>query len=87
HEEPMEGSLDVAGRSVVLLRELVPEEFGQRRSEQEIAEDQIPELAGATVVASQQQPEPEKIPELVETASTAGDPETAVDLPIPILAD
>ncbi|MGA8876658.1 MAG: hypothetical protein WB555_14075, partial [Candidatus Korobacteraceae bacterium] len=87
HEEPMDGSLDVAGRSVVILRELLPEEIGHRRSEQEIAEDQIPELAGATVVASQQQPEPEKIPELVETASTAGDPETAVDLPIPILAD
>jgi isoamylase len=44
-EQRMDGALDVAGRSVVLLRELVPAEVGHQPSEQEAVPDETPELA------------------------------------------
>ena len=43
-EQPMDKALDVAGRSVVLLRELAPEEVKQAESETE----ELPELVGVT---------------------------------------
>ena len=50
-EQAMDGSLDVAGRSVVLLRELIPEEVTLR--EAEVAEQPH------TEESSQPEPQPE----------------------------
>ena len=86
-QQTIDGSLDVAGRSVVLLRELVPAELGQQPSQQEAVPDNTPELAAATVATDTPQPAPDETPELVETATTADQQDSTVDLPVPILAD
>ena len=87
HQQTMDGRLDVAGRSVVLLRELVPAEVGQQPSEQEAVPDDTPELTAAIVATDTPQPVPEETPEPVETASTADKQESTVGLAMPILAD
>jgi glycogen operon protein len=86
HEEPMDGSLDVAGRSVVLLRELVPEELGHPESEHEPAAELAHELVETAQVA--REPEPvSSILELAPATATDDESEPVADLPVPILAD
>ena len=62
HEEPMDGSLDVAGRSVALLRELVPEEVKQ----DEFEAKESPELLEAAVSGGET---PAEVPEPVIAGS------------------
>jgi isoamylase len=71
HEEPMDGALDVAGRSVVLLRELVPEEVKQPASQE----------------VKQPQAEVEEVPELVGASASVAAPHAAVDVEESMLAD